>query len=497
MPGVFFLRPPFQLLLTGNLWMRYWELLLRTTRCFTPKLFIALHMKKRSSLLGRLKGISLFLACTLSLLFVSCKKNDNKSNVPAAESTKPSGQVFFQTFYWDVTAGGVWWDTLNAKLDSWKSAGITGLWLPVISKGQSGQYSMGYDPYDYFDFGQYNQQGTTETRFGSYTELKSLLTNAKTKGFKLIADIVLNHNSGGDLEANPHTGTGTYTRFTPKSGRFNRSYADFHPNTVHAGDEGSFGQFPDLCHHTNNVKDWFWKRTDGVAKFYRDSLGFDGWRFDYVKGFNASVVKDWLAEVGGISIVEFWDGNVNLVNNYATAANSGAFDFPLMYAMDAAFDNGNMNALDAAGLISLDPSKAYTFVANHDVDDISRDSKLMAYAFILTSEGVPFIFYKDYEWWLDKTKLNTLININKTLAAGTTTRLYVSGTQYIFRRNGTPGLVAYFNNGSTEASRTVQTTWAGKALKDYTGVHPDVTTDGSGKVTLFCKAKSYAVYAPK
>jgi hypothetical protein len=31
-------------------------------------------------------------------------------------------------------------------------------------------FLYGYDPTDYFDFGNYNQNGTTETRFGSKTE---------------------------------------------------------------------------------------------------------------------------------------------------------------------------------------------------------------------------------------------------------------------------------------------------------------------------------------
>jgi alpha-amylase len=32
-----------------------------------------------------------------------------------------------------------------------------------VSKAQNGPFSMGYDPTDYFDFGNYNQNGTIET----------------------------------------------------------------------------------------------------------------------------------------------------------------------------------------------------------------------------------------------------------------------------------------------------------------------------------------------
>ncbi|HVG41000.1 MAG TPA: alpha-amylase family glycosyl hydrolase, partial [Chitinophagaceae bacterium] len=288
-------------------------------------------IKKVTAILSH--TVCLFLILSISFSACSNKEDVIVDPPPASEATKPSGEVMMQTFYWDVPAGGTWWDVINGKVASWQSAGITMLWLPPVSKAQSGGFSMGYDPYDYFDFGKYDQHGTVETRFGSESELLSLISNAKAKGMKLIADIVINHNSGGDLEFNPNTNTSYYTKFTPKSGKFNRTYEHFHPNAIHGSDEGGFGGFPDLCHDVNYVKDWLWRRDDGVAKYYKNNLGFDGWRFDYVKGFSPNVVKEWNASVGGISIGEYYDGDVNLVNNWSKAANSAAFDFPLMFAL--------------------------------------------------------------------------------------------------------------------------------------------------------------------
>ncbi|MGI8581237.1 MAG: alpha-amylase domain-containing protein [Chitinophagaceae bacterium] len=68
--------------------------------------------------------------------------------------------------------------------------------------------------------------------------------------------------------------------------------------------------------------------------------------------------------------------------------------------------------------------------------------------------------------------------------------------QDVFRRNGTPGLIAYFNVG-TDIQRKVQTIWANTVLKDYTGDNPDVTTNASGYITISCKAYGYAVYSKK
>ncbi len=56
---------------------------------------------------------------------------------------------------------------------------------------------MGYDPFDYFDFGSYNQMGSTETRFGSLQRYNHLLQLHIIIIIDVIADIVINHNSGG------------------------------------------------------------------------------------------------------------------------------------------------------------------------------------------------------------------------------------------------------------------------------------------------------------
>ena len=65
----------------------------------------------------------------------------------------PGGGVMMQAFYWDVPAGGNWWNTVNGKVTAWSNAGIGSIWLPPASKAQNGAFSMGYDPTDYFDFG--------------------------------------------------------------------------------------------------------------------------------------------------------------------------------------------------------------------------------------------------------------------------------------------------------------------------------------------------------
>ncbi|MGC8964508.1 MAG: alpha-amylase, partial [Brevinematia bacterium] len=80
----------------------------------------------------------------------------------------------FQAFYWDVPSG--WYTTVSNKVYDLYTAKVEVIYLPPPSKGMSGGYSMGYDPYDYYDLGAYNQKGSVATRFGTQTDLKNLIS---------------------------------------------------------------------------------------------------------------------------------------------------------------------------------------------------------------------------------------------------------------------------------------------------------------------------------
>ncbi|GCC52659.1 T9SS C-terminal target domain-containing protein [Chryseotalea sanaruensis] len=113
--------------------------------------------------------------------------------------------VMMQGFYWDVPVdaanfNGSWWNNLKNKSTTLKNAGITGIWVPSPAKGNFGIYDMGYGIFDLYDLGNYNQKGTTETRFGSRTELEQMISQFHTDGIDVYADIVLNHLYTGDGE---------------------------------------------------------------------------------------------------------------------------------------------------------------------------------------------------------------------------------------------------------------------------------------------------------
>lgn len=318
-------------------------------------------------------------------------------------TTAPAG-VMMQGFYWDTPSG--WYNTMNNNAQGLRNMaggyGINRMYFPPPSKGQGGGYSMGYDPADYYDLGAYNQHGWTATRFGTQTQLRNATAAYRNRGVVTMADIVLNHRSGGQSQWNPNSNSWTYTNFTTQaSGMAGWNYNEFHPSTYWWADEGTFGGYPDLCHRNpyvwNDMIHWGnWLRNNNNAGFN------GGWRQDFVKGFGAWMARDfrqytnWSYQIG-----ELWDSNTNLLNNWANGADSGAFDFAAYYTLANIVNNtgGNghlPNLLNPSlSFAARNPGRAVTFVGNHDTD-IMWNNKMIAYAHIMTYQGYPCVWWRDY-----------------------------------------------------------------------------------------------------
>ncbi|WP_231896379.1 hypothetical protein [Gramella sp. MAR_2010_147] len=86
------------------------------------------------------------------------------------------------------------------------------------------------------------------------------------------------------------------------------------------------------------MQDWLWNKPNSVAKYYKNTMGFDGWRFDYVKGFAPWVVNSWTDEVGGFAVGEYWDGNAATLEAWVNQSGASAFDFACYYRMKDAFE---------------------------------------------------------------------------------------------------------------------------------------------------------------
>ena len=442
--------------------------------------------------------------------------------------------VMLQTFHWDCPREDKkefqWWNYINEQIPALAKAGFTSLWLPPVSKGANlfGP-SMGYDPYDYYDLGEFDQKGSIPTWFGTRKELERLIESAHKHKLSVIADIVINHNSGADAqEVNPINGESRWTLFKPKSGKFLRNWECFHPSPHEPWDEMTFGDMPDLSHRNPYVYDEILK----LMRWLIEEIGFDGFRYDFVKGFAAATIhsiQEYRYTRNGeyfkpYGVAEYWDNASNTLNwvNAANDSNSNpvdAFDFPLRELLKSMCDQYGFslkNLVHGETILQKQPHNTVTFVENHDLRDEGRpiiNDKLLAYSYILTHEGYPCVFWKDYfnfNLALDGTRngIAALVSAHEKYAGGSTSILYLSDDLYIMQRGGhegQPGLIYVLNNrGDNWNGALVNTQWRNSefipvAWWSRADMAAPVAqrTDLDGRAQFFAAPRGYAVYVVK
>ncbi len=442
--------------------------------------------------------------------------------------------VMMQAFYWDCPRENHkayhWWPYVTGKIPALAKTGFTSLWLPPAHKAANifGP-SMGYDPYDYYDLGEFDQKGSIPTWFGTKTDLLSLIESAHNHKMTVLADMVINHNSGADApETNPITGQERWTFFRPRSGKFLRNWECFHPSMYESWDEGSFGDMPDLSMRNPYVYDEVLK----LARWLIEEIGFDGFRYDYVKGYGASVVtaiQEYRYMRNGqpykpYGVAEFWDSARAIehwvdLTNFSNSNPVDAFDFPLRETLKALCDYYGFslrNLASAETVLSAQPFNAVTFVENHDLRDEGRpilNDKLLAYSYILTHEGYPCVFWRDYVNYnlgLEETAngIAALVKAHETFAAGNTEILHLDDNLYIMQRTGyadKPGLIYVLNNrGDAWNGAWVSTRWANTAFcpvawwsKSDLSRPGEQRTASDGRGQFYAPPRGFSVFAPR
>lgn len=103
-----------------------------------------------------------------------------------------------QAFEWYVPNDGAHWRRLQTILPDLKDIGVDTLWIPPGCKAMNPS-GNGYDIYDLYDLGEFNQKGAIATKWGRKHELQSFATQASELGIGLYWDAVLNHKAGADF----------------------------------------------------------------------------------------------------------------------------------------------------------------------------------------------------------------------------------------------------------------------------------------------------------
>ena len=334
---------------------------------------------------------------------------DYASAVPEATE-----DIMLQGFYWgsyqNAGFGDTRWTTLTGKVDEW-SGYFTLLWLPpsAASKGD-----MGYIPSCY--------SSQSSTSWGKTAALQSLLGACHNKGIRVIADIVINHSGNAGTSCDFNTVSfGSYGSFSPTS------------QWITANDEGkslygcSVGSNADDGQNGADAnyaaaRDWDHKNQQVQAmcraylQWMKNSVGYDGFRFDYVGGYHVSHIQDYLtASKPYFSVIEYWIGDAKVLRQRIedSGRSTLAFDFANHYtAFRDGIGSANYTKLLNSGMRGQGMSKyAVTFIDNHDTynrgdinqldflkksdgSSIGNASKvLQANAYLLSMPGVPCVFY--------------------------------------------------------------------------------------------------------
>ena len=107
--------------------------------------------------------------------------------------------IIMQYFEWYLNCEKGLWNKVIEESEKLSRVGVTALWLPPAYKGIGGKNEVGYGPYDLYDLGEFDQQGSIATKYGTKDEYLEAIQVLKQAGIESYADIVLNHKMGADF----------------------------------------------------------------------------------------------------------------------------------------------------------------------------------------------------------------------------------------------------------------------------------------------------------
>ncbi|MDD4004324.1 MAG: alpha-amylase C-terminal beta-sheet domain-containing protein [Elusimicrobiaceae bacterium] len=326
--------------------------------------------------------------------------------------------IMLQGFHWESHQTAPWWNVLAARAQEIGRAGFDMVWLPPSGQSASDE---GYMPVQY-----YNQNSL----YGTEAQLKAAIAALHSNNVLAIGDMVINHRVGS-------TNWADFTN--PQWGPDAVCSDDEWPGAKGAKDSGDgFNAARDIDHSKEYVR----KSIVKWMLWLRDSIGYDGWRYDYAKGYSGKYLAYYSdATSPAFGVGEIWtdldvnnpDANRQRICDWMDSAGgrSSAFDFTTKGLLQYAVTTGEYgrlrdNAGKPAGLLGWWPAKTVTFVDNHDTGSSPGGGQshwpfpaqhvMQGYAYILTHPGVPCVYWPHYFDWDMKDEINRLIKLRRAQA---------------------------------------------------------------------------------
>ena len=481
---------------------------------------------------------------------------------------KITNKTMMQYFEWYLPPDCNLWARLIKFAPELKKMGITSIWLPPAYKGAGGAWDTGYGVYDLYDLGEFDQKGSIPTKYGTKDEYIAVIHALQLEGIQVLADIVLNHRMGADeqediiaykvnpenrLDVNPEYQTiRGWTKYN-FAGRGDK-YSTFKPNWTHftsidyddiskeCGIFKFYGkEFSDEVDKELGNYDYLmgvdvdFNNIDVVedltnwGKWFIEETHVDGFRLDAIKHIRSSFYKKWLKSIRKFynqdfyTVGEYFSSNIDALLNYLDYNDqvTALFDVPLHYHFKEASEVGydyDMRNIFQDTLIDRRPSKAVTFIDNHDTEPgqaleswVQGWFRPLAYSMIMFREkGIPCVFYGDYYGVPEKNipdmkeLLDTFMLARKYLAYGEQ-RDYIDDNHIIgWTREGDyyhqdSGMAVILSNGEGGSKQmNVGKNLANTVLYDCTGnVKETVFVDGDGNGIFYCNGGSVSVWIKK
>src|SRR5215213_5774277 len=446
-----------------------------------------------------------------------------------------------------------------------KELGVTAIWLTPwydnydrlnqieLKEDKPSTGFHGYNPQDFY---------AVEEHFGSFAKLRELVETAHRSGIKIIQDQVMNHTGPYhpwvDDPTTPTSFNGTRTHHLKNSFQTwalhdRRAVESLKRETM----EGWFLDFlPDLNQHDAEVSRYLIQNT----LWWIGTTGLDGIRMDTWQYVPNSFWRDWTAAVkrefpnfrvvgevkdGDVVHTSFFQGGKVRFDGVDSGLES-LLDFPLFYPIRHAFAEGK--PLDeipktlAKDYLYTNPEILVTLLGGHDdgrfmsEKGATIDGLKLANALVLTTRGVPQLYYGDelgmqgedepttrgdFPGGFPGDKRNAFTTAGRTkaeqelfeyirrlatlrrelepLRSGELVNLYVSEQQYAYART-TPrnAVVMVFNNDNNSAE--IEFDVAHTGLKNGARLTDRLDTGRSvvisnGKLKVTLPKRSAAIFA--
>lgn len=286
--------------------------------------------------------------------------------------------------------------------------GVTGIWLMPVAQSPS------YHGYDVVDYKQ------IEADYGTNEDFKLLMEAAHQRGIVVIVDLVMNHTSNEHpwfvASSEPDSPYRTWYIWDDTPIPYASPWGS---NVWHARNESYYyGLFwegmPDLNYRNGDVT----LAMRDIIKFWLEDMAVDGFRLDAVRHLievggvqeNTPETHAWLEDFyryvhsvapDALTVGEVWDESAEVVQYIGDEVDI-AFEFDLAGAiLDSvrSGENGRLSAVQS-NLLEVYASGQYaTFLTNHDQNRVinvlqkNLPGAKVAATLLLTSAGVPFIYY--------------------------------------------------------------------------------------------------------